>query len=180
MSSASAPAGEAAPVAAPAGEAAPAAARTRVRPMNGSLAWIAAFMLAVSMLNTLFRPDPTAAVCMLGIYAGAREDSGTRPIAAFAAATALSLITDALWWATDDTILAHSLGTPDEFNHLPRAVQLPVCLTALNAVYKVFVIPFAVVLIALQCCGRGRAANKQHAPAASPPAAAAAGPAGGT
>jgi hypothetical protein len=122
------------------------------------LAWIAAFMLAVSMLNTLFRPDPTVAVCLLGIYAGGRHDSSPGTVAAFALATLLTLLTDVVWWLTDDTILAHSLGSADEFNHLPRAIQLPVCLTALNLVYKLIAIPFSFVMSARSYFRGARAA----------------------
>lgn len=107
-------------------------------------------MLAVSMLNTLFRPDPTAAVCVLGIYAGAHPGGGAWPIIAFAAATMVTVMTDFAWWYTDDTVLARSLGSVDEFNHLPRAVQLPVCLTALNMMYKSVAIAFSISLAT--CC----------------------------
>lgn len=105
-------------------------------------------MLIVSMANTLFRPDPTVVVCVLGMYAGGRPDSSPGVVAAFALATLLTLLTDTVWWLTDSTILIHSLSNAEEFNHLPRTIQMPVCLTALNIVYKLIAIPFSLSLSA--------------------------------
>jgi hypothetical protein len=116
------------------------------QPVSGVLAWISAFMLGVSMINGLFRPDPTVVVCVIGIYAGGRDDSSPATIAAFALATSLTVITDTIWWFTDDTILVRSMSTADEFNQLPRTLQMPVCLTALSMVYKVVAIPFSLAV----------------------------------
>ncbi|KAG8462941.1 hypothetical protein KFE25_001714 [Diacronema lutheri] len=133
------------------------AAERTAQPLSGALAWIAAFMLAVSMVNALFRPDPTAVVCVLGIYAGGRHDSSAGAVAAFALATLLTIVTDTVWWMTDSTILVHSLSTASEFNHLPRTIQMPVCLTALNLIYKLVAIPLSLAVSVWRYRGGGAA-----------------------
>lgn len=136
----------------------PVPARGAEPPVSGTLAWIAAFMLIVSMVNTLFRPDPTVVVCVLGMYAGGRPDSSAGTVAAFALATLLTLVTDTVWWLTDSTVLIHSLADAEEFNHLPRSIQMPACLTALNVVYKLIVIPFSLFFV---MPGRRRRTNER-------------------
>mmetsp|Transcript_11958 Transcript_11958/g.30126 ORF Transcript_11958/g.30126 Transcript_11958/m.30126 type:complete len:188 (-) Transcript_11958:246-809(-) len=150
--------GAAASPASPASAAAAASAalRSGPQPVSGVLAWISAFMLGVSMINGLFRPDPTVVVCVLGIYAGGRDDSSPATIAAFALAISLTVVTDTIWWFTDDTILVRSMTTADEFNQLPRTLQMPVCLTALSMVYKVVAIPFSLA-VSIRGCQRLRA-----------------------
>lgn len=125
--------------------------RAYPQPANGALAWITAFMLAVSMVNTLYRPDPTAVICVLGIYTCGRSDSSPDALGAFALATALSLVIDLLWWLTDSTILVSSLDTAEDFNQLPRTIQLPICLTALNVVYKVIAIAMSAAAVVSRC-----------------------------
>jgi hypothetical protein len=131
----------------------PASVREYPQPANGALAWITAFMLAVSMVNTLYRPDPTVVICVLGIYTCGRSEASPDALGAYALATALSLCIDALWWLTDSTILVGSLDTAEDFNQLPRTIQLPICLTALNIVYKVIVIVMSTIALARRCRG---------------------------
>eukprot|EP00306_Pavlova_sp_CCMP459_P006988 CAMPEP_0185163528 /NCGR_PEP_ID=MMETSP1139-20130426/8119_1 /TAXON_ID=298111 /ORGANISM="Pavlova sp., Strain CCMP459" /LENGTH=165 /DNA_ID=CAMNT_0027728885 /DNA_START=17 /DNA_END=514 /DNA_ORIENTATION=+ len=131
---------------APSETAAPVRRSKPEQPRSGALAWVATFMLLVSAVNMLFRPDPTLVVCVFGIYVGGQPSSSNYALRAFAGATLLTIATDYVWWLTDDTIIAQTLASAEEFNHLPRVIQLPVCLTALNVVYKIILISISLLV----------------------------------